>query len=225
MARDLDGGAGSYLEVDTAPVTVLPMTLACWFNPDVINANDTLVFVGDKDVAGDWYLLSASGGVAGDPVRAWSQAGGVTQAAATTTGFSAGSWFHACAVFTSTTSRTAYINGGSAATNTNSSSPATPDRLSIGRAGDSTPSSEYNGKIAEVAIWNVALTAAEVLMLSKGYCPLCVRQESLVYYNPLFGRYSPEIDLINSLEITVVGGGVGNLPYPHPRMIYPQGSF
>ncbi len=44
---------------------------------------------------------------------------------------------------------------------------------------------EFDGRIAEVAIWDVILTADEAAILSKGYSPLFVRPQNLVAYWPL----------------------------------------
>ena len=42
-----------------------------------------------------------------------------------------------------------------------------------------------NGLIAEVGIWNVALTAAEIASLAKGMTCDKVRPSALVFYAPL----------------------------------------
>ncbi|KKK59939.1 hypothetical protein LCGC14_3029330, partial [marine sediment metagenome] len=57
--------------------------------------------------------------------------------------------------------------------------------VSIGRSGISTPQSYMDESIAEVAIWNVALSNAEVALLAKGFSPLLIKPESLVSYWPL----------------------------------------
>jgi hypothetical protein len=41
------------------------------------------------------------------------------------------------------------------------------------------------GLIAEVGIWNVALTDDEVLALAKGFTPDQIRPQSLIAYLPL----------------------------------------
>ena len=43
----------------------------------------------------------------------------------------------------------------------------------------------HDGKLAEVGIWNVALTAAEIASLAKGMTCDKVRPQSLVFYAPL----------------------------------------
>lgn len=78
-------------------------------------------------------------------------------------------------------------------------------------------SAEYwLGKIAEFAIWNRILTAAEAAILGKGYSPLFI-PNGLVFYAPLI-RNVPDLK----------GGGSGTVTnaavFAHPRIIYPYGD-
>ncbi len=209
MARDFNGSSDR-LEADTAALTVEPLTFACWFNTDSNTVEEILMYIGDKDSADlNYWALLLKGDTAGDPVRAKAASGSASSAASTSTGFSTATWQHACAVFASATDRRAFINGGSKGTNATSRTPgATPDRTSIGRYGDSTPSNYYDGRIAEAAIWNVALTDNEVQMLAQGVSPLFVRTASLVSYWPI-GRGSPENSFGGDvLALTVTGAVV-----------------
>ena len=70
------------------------------------------------------------------------------------------------------------------------------------------------GQIAEVGIWNVALTAAEIASLSKGMTCDKVRPESLVFYAPLVR------DLIDAKGGLAITNNNGATVAPHPR-IYP----
>lgn len=70
------------------------------------------------------------------------------------------------------------------------------------------------GEMAEVGIWNDALTAAEIASLAKGMTCDKVRPQSLVFYAPLVRDL---IDQKGGLTITNNNGAtVAN----HPR-IYP----
>lgn len=79
---------------------------------------------------------------------------------------------------------------------------------------------QWVGSLAEIALWNVYLTAAEQATLSRGFSPLFVRPSALVFYAPLIGRNSPETDLRGGLTGTVTGATTG----AHPRIIYPYGD-
>jgi len=205
MARTFDNNAANYLEVATVPATGTPVSMACWFNTATVNANDTMISLADSGTTNNWLIMNMRGGVAGDPIAVWINAAGSQQITVTTSGVTAGQWHHGLAVFASSTSRTIYLDGGSSATGTTNLTATGLDRLSVGRVGDSTPSSEFNGQIAEVALWDVALTAADALMLSKGYSPLFVKPGNLIAYYPIIGNNSPETDLIAGANLTVNG--------------------
>jgi hypothetical protein len=75
-----------------------------------------------------------------------------------------------------------------------------------------------NGKVAEVAVWRVDLTADEIASLYRGYSPLLIRPGSLRGYWPLTGRHSPEPDLREQRSLTLSGSpGFAD----HPKVIYP----
>lgn len=64
----------------------------------------------------------------------------------------------------------------------------------------------HDGRIADFAIWSVALTAGEFAALAKGVSPLRVRPASLVAYWPLFGVGSAEPDAIGQSGNLVLNG-------------------
>lgn len=71
------------------------------------------------------------------------------------------------------------------------------------------------GQLAEVAIWNRILTAAEVALLGDGYSPLFI-PNGLVVYEPLLR------DNVNpKMSASTISGA---LVQPHPRIIYPGRS-
>jgi hypothetical protein len=110
---------------------------------------------------------------------------GLAFGASTSTGVAAGTWHHAAAVFTSNVSRTAYINGGNSGTNTSSLTLNTPTSVVIGARYNTTLGFYFGGDIAEVGVWNVALTAEEIASLADGMTCDKVRPQSLVFYAPL----------------------------------------
>ncbi len=58
------------------------------------------------------------------------------------------------------------------------------------------------GNIAHAAIWNVALTDAEVLELANGIIPTRIRPQSLISYWACNARDSGELDLISRNDMT-----------------------
>ena len=75
-----------------------------------------------------------------------------------------------------------------------------------------------NGRIAEVAIWSVALTAGEHTALAAGVSPLLIRPASLLGYWPIWGTSSPEIERMAANAGTVTGTAPVSA---HPRIAYP----
>jgi hypothetical protein len=196
----------------TAPVTAVPLTVSCWFYANNITANMALVVL--EDVGGTHrFDLQALGATAGDPIQCGTAAGGPSSFARTSTGFSANIWNHACGVQSGTNSRTAYLNAGSQGSNNGTQLPVGISVLKIGSikvAG--TNVSFFNGLIAEVGIWNTALTADEIASLAKGMTCDKVRPQNLVFYAPLVREL---IDQKGGLTITNNNGAtVAN----HPRV-------
>lgn len=213
MARTFVAASSQYLEADVALVAAEPVTMACWFNSDDVTIRQSLMWVGDKDVVTEYHDLTCDGATAGDPVRAGSENAGRSS---TTTGYSANTWHHAAGVWVNDSERSSYIDGGSKGTNSTLRTVTGLDRTSIGRYGDSSPSDYMSGLIAEAALWTVALSDAEILVLALGVSPLLVQPGSLAGYWPLLGRVSPEIDYFGGTDLTVTGATVGD----HPRMRY-----
>jgi hypothetical protein len=130
------------------------------------------------------YDLIAAGAISGDPVALVANQTPLSERIDATAGYSANTWHHACGVVSSATSRTIYLDGANSATGTASITPSNLNVISIGRRPDGS-FGLMNGLIAEVGIWNVALTAAEIASLAKGMTCDKVRPSALVFYAPL----------------------------------------
>jgi len=220
MARDFIRADSEYLINESAVLTSTPLTMACFFNPDAITDDYGLIGIGDASATDTWFLLAARGSVAGEPISAFTRQTGGNAIADTTTGFSAGTWQHAAAVFTSASDRAAFLNGGGKGTNTSTETPTLLDRTTIGCIPRSALDQNMDGLIAEAGIWNVALTDGEIALLAAGVSPLLVRSQNLVTYVPLV-RDNDE-DLIGGLTFTP---GATPTVAPHPRIIYPPAQI
>lgn len=211
MARSFVAASSQYLENANAVVSTAPLTLSCWFQSDDVTINQALVVITDIATTTHYFSMILVGTTAGDPLRAQVSDGSGSASASTSTGYTAGTWHHGCAVFASTTSRAAYIDGGSKGTNPTSKTPAGLDRTGIGRRGHATPDLYMSGRIAEVVIRNAALSDEEVAAEAKGLSPLLIQPQSIVGYWPLWGLHSPEIDLtVNNRQMTVTGAALAN---------------
>lgn len=192
------------------------VTLSAWFYANSLTTNMALLAIDHPDALGR-YILAVRGASAGDPVTAEYGKNDVIYSAATTTGASTGVWMHAAATFVGSTSRSAYINGSSKGTNTQSVSfAANPTVMRIGALSYNAPTgiqAATNGLIAEAAIWNTNLTDEEIASLAAGFTPDNIRPQSLQFYAPLV-RHT--VDVRNSRSI---GNANSATVAVHPRII------
>lgn len=224
MARSNNATQANYLSNASPVTTNSALTLACWFNIANTTASHNLIDI--TNTAGDnYWSLVAGGDVSGDPVILYVNANNTGETSAqSSAGYTANTWHHACGVVNSATSRTVYLNGGSSGNDTNNKAvhSFTLNNTHLGgfRVG-ATTFSPLNGSIAEVAVWSVALSAAEVGMLAKGFAPPLVRPDALVAYWPIFGRMaSPEQDRWGNFHMTI--NGTMSQAAHVPRMFYPD---
>lgn len=192
MAYDFNG-TNQYLQVSSAVVTAAPLTLACWFNVDVNNVTHALVSITNDGTAGSIvrFALFARISTAGGGVDAFaSDTANTNGIAQSTAAYSVNTWHHGAGVFSSATSRTAYLDGGNAGTNTTNVTPTLLNRTNVGvqflqTSGGTSGNAFCNGRIAEVGIWDVALTAQEIASLADAMPCDRVRPQNLVFYAPL----------------------------------------
>jgi len=206
VSRLFVAASSQRFEKNTAPLTAAPLTMAAWFRTVDVTPRQGILWLGDKDNANEYFALYIDG-AGNDTVRFRTRTSGTGTREATTTGqYSANTWHHACGVEISSSSREVYIDGGGKGTNTFSNVPAGANRVSIGRFADSSPGNYFDGRLAEVGLWNVALSENEVVALSRGVLPWQIRPSALVGYWPVWGLHSPEIDLSNQNNSLTVGG-------------------
>lgn len=222
MARDISGS--QYLEGASAPVSSAPFSVACWFRvTDTTSAHRLFDLSSSTGV--NYFSLHARGDQSGDPVQAitddFTDPAGV---ASTSSAYTANTWQHAAAVFSSSNSRAAFLNGGSKGTNSTNRTPTGINRIGVNRlyyAG--TGYGGMSGRIAHLAIWNVALADDEVAALAAGFSPQLARPGSLVAYWPFGGFHGDyDRDLCGAYNLTAY-----NSPTfaEGPRIIYPVGPM
>ena len=220
MARKFVAADTQRIDSASGGVYTAPLTMSCWFKTPNINVFTRLLITENHTTGSDFFLLQ----VFNDnkiEFTAWRDA---TQGPAkTTTTISANTWYHVCGVATSATRRDVFLNGSGQGTSTTNVTPQGLEESFIGAMWyDYVGANTYiysNVTIAEVGIWNTAITASNVLQLAAGYSPLLIRPESLVNYWPLIGRTSPEIELSQGHSGVLVNGPTVDA---HPRIIYPS---
>ncbi len=217
MARLFDDTSSEYLQASSAVVLGPPATLACWFRTDATEAQ-SLISIGYTGAITRRLVLVLSKAAGGQNVAAQTADAGQLVSATSAESYVTDVWQHAGAVFESDSNRRAALDGQFGSDETTSRSVGLLDETMVGalRAGSSGIKAFMSGSIAEAAIWNVALTAAEMETLAAGYSPLCLahRRQNLVLYHDLIrplGRPGRGPDL------TATGTAVT----PHPRLIAP----
>lgn len=213
MSRLFASASAEYLTVTSAPVTGYPLSMACWFYPTEGTVYKGLVMLRQLGDDSDSHQIAIINTTA---LIIAKSAAGTSNAASTTAASVTDTWQHAAGVFASATSRAAYLNGGNKGTSATSRVPAVLGETFIGR-GSSGGAFYMEGMIAEVGIWNVALTDADVASLAKGYSPLLIRPEGLVTYVPLIR--DNDKDLIGGLSFSVNGTPEVST---HTRVFYPS---
>jgi hypothetical protein len=213
MAWDFDG-TDDYIEAALGANYDVPKTLACWFNSDTTNANKTLVSLAagsiTEDLSQGLRIQITSTGV----VQAVTSSGTGANGASSPGSYSANTWHHAAGKFESSSSRYAYLDGAIGAQNTATrSTGGALDNHLIGQgSGGNNPPQPFNGRIAEVAIWDVALNDDEIAALAKGFRPDMIRPSKLLFYLPLVREVQ---DVRSGLTYTNAATAVAI----HPRRI------
>ena len=197
MAYDFNG-TNQRIEVSSAPVTDAPCTMSCWFNANNITASHGLITLTASANSSNYLTLYANGAAAGDPIQCIDSGPSAGGTASSATGFSSGTWHHACGTRTGISNRIAYIDGVAGTANNGTAAVAGINQFNIGSF-KTQANNWLVGRIAEVAIYNVALTAAEVASLAKGMKASRIRPQNLVFYAPLVREL---IDIDSALTLT-----------------------
>lgn len=215
MARTFVAASSQQLSNTALTVPARPVTFACWYRPTSLVTTSVMGFFdGTVNEMRRMRLLNTGELVAQD-------FGSATDGSATTAAIvSTGVWHHLLCVFTSATSRTAILDGGTPATNTTSVTPVGLDEFWI--SGNPPGGGMADGDIAEAAIWTEALSVSDASFLARGYAPTFVKPGSLRHYWGLDTGASPEPDrgLSASASLTLVNGPAFSA-HP-PFIIYPN---
>lgn len=211
MARS-GWSTSNYFSYGGAVLTAAPLTMACWAKTSVISGGAAQMLMALHQFAAgvnrDGFDMRITSGNAVS--AATSDSVNVSQGNSTGT-ISANTWFHAATVFASATSRQAFLNGSGGTVQTTSRVPSGIDRTLIGISSNlgavGTPFAPGGtGFIVWPAIWNIALSAADIGALAAGADPRLVRPDALVSLWPLVGEFSPEINIVDASKLlTMVG--------------------
>ncbi|TPV96160.1 MAG: LamG domain-containing protein [Myxococcales bacterium FL481] len=218
MAMEIEGsGNNDWMDVDlSATIDDIPMTVSFWFRTLSTNPTSEAIFQWAQASVGTRYWMIYFN--SSNKLLSWDRTSGAT--AASTTDWGDQAWHHVVSTRypdPSDLTIDLYVDGNLDATDTGNSSDVMNfyDRVSLGRAGDSSPGDYMDVSVAELGMWNDQLGDDEIEALAAGYAPSCVRRQNLVHYWPLIrdGR-----ELASGEDMTS-NGTVD--PAAHPRIIYP----
>ena len=202
MAYQFTAASSRHLSTASAPATTFPVTLACWFQLTNTGNNTALVVLQDADTQS---RLQITNNGSTSPKRAlqatyFDSAGFFGRIGINESAYSTNTWYHAAGVFASTSDIDAYFNGSAGFQDIQSPRTLSGiDQMLIGARRAASLGQYHDGLIAEVGIWNVALTQPEIASLAAGYTCDKVRPQSLVFYAPLCRDL---IDVKGGLTIT-----------------------
>jgi hypothetical protein len=189
MAYSFTAASSQYLSTASTPVSSLPCTLACWFR--ITNTNNNTVLLA-LDSGASSRIQITNNGVA-SPKRAvqaltLNSSNVFGRVGANTATYSTDTWYHAAGVFEDNDTINAYFNGsvGTIVTDSPAVSVSGINKILVGARTSAGSLGQYHdGQIAEVGIWNAALTDDEIASLAKGITCDKVRPSALRFYAPL----------------------------------------
>jgi hypothetical protein len=197
----------------TPPVTSAPLTICAWVKPVSIGTQDYIVALGDANGATVTQCFALRMKADGQLEMYTADTVGAPDVTANTTSpMSTSTWNHCAGIWTSSTERRVVLNGNwsESDTGTATRSPAGVTDLIVGISPamdlDGTPAltNEWNGRIAHIAIWNVALSQSEIESLAAGASPYSVQSGSLVSYIRTTESGAPGEDVVGSSDLTLV---------------------
>jgi hypothetical protein len=211
MAYDFTTANSQFLTTGSTPITSEPLTIAVWFNRKNTSAQHAIVGVDRGTQAGNGFhaivcppTTSTINAVSND---------GTASAALSTATYTLNTWNHGCGVFSSSNNRSIYLNGFQDNTSITNRNVRLLSNISIGaRYAGGIIGATASCLIAEVGIWNIALTAAEIASLAKGMTCDKIRPQSLVFYAPLVR------DLIDAKGGRTITNNNGATVANHPRV-------
>ena len=208
MARDFSKNTSNYIALSGTRWGALvngasAISVACWANVDTIgtgvNDNRLLSVVMASSAAGMTLAIDGSGATKYLRVGGRSQAADSYQARNATSSFTTGTWHHCGGMFDiSGDTITPYFNGAAENSGAVTFGSTTythtytngNDFIGAHTGPTSVPNNtgeQLDGRVAELAIWNVDIGAAGFASLAKGANPLQIKSGSLVSYFPLHG--------------------------------------
>lgn len=192
MARLLNGTSDYFSMGTPTALSVSAGTMFVWLYPGSSTA--VQIFFNYRVDGSNEIEIGDLHGLSSLNVRFVYRGGGSSSTVNSAASLTASVWSNVAMTWDKTADQMkAYINGTQEGT-TQTGLPTisgTPTGL---RWGNSPFTDYFQGRMAEAALWDVALGQNEITALARGRLPCDVRPMSLIEYSPLWGLDSPEPD-------------------------------
>lgn len=183
MSYSWNGSTSKMLRTATVPLTGPACSFSAWIKSNNVTAAKTVVMIQGSAAANDYAKLG-TGSASGAQAQHRTAANGNGTAASTPTVLTTGVWIPIAGVLINGSSRAAYAYGSNKGTDATvvGAYGTTPSELSVGLRAGGTPEA-FDGLIAHLAIYNIALSDADVANLAL-FAPTSVQAGNLVAYYP-----------------------------------------
>jgi hypothetical protein len=216
-SRLFTAAGAEFMTIGSGLITSEPFSMACRFRPNSLTANQNLMSAANL-AAGSAHYLTARGALGGDPAGAQSYAGtGSVEAALSGGSLVVGTQSAIMGVWTSSSSRAVFLDGVKA-TNSNAVTVSGMDQFNVGRF-NSGAAAAVDGELADMAIWNVALSDDDAAAYAKGFSALRIKPQSLIEYWSFVGAGNSEFGVKGNV-LTHAAGPLTTRSANHPRIYY-----
>ena len=180
MSRGLTRSNSERFRTENIPANISGTLMLSAFGSLSDNTeHNTLVWVGDGSVSGNYYVLYAdNGGAAAFNARDSGGSNNITVGS-----YSNNVFGHFCGCEVNANSRFAFFNGTKSLENTGSMSASGHDATAIGYHGDSSPGVYMDGDVAIVTIRNRIVSDEQVQCLSDKIHPWLIDPGGIVFHD------------------------------------------
>ncbi len=205
MARLFNDTNNQRYVVGSAVLTAAPFTISCWVYVDDLTSEQTFVAISDKDNNNNFWQL----GMLSSDFPHFTAKAGSTNSSTHTTEIVANTWYHVLGIEISSSSRFVYLDGVAAteATGTRVPTISGNTQTTIGGIEISSFFNPLSGRLADVVIWDVALSVAERLILADRVRAEEVRPQSIIAGWLLDGKTTERDFSGNGNHLTAAGTG------------------
>lgn len=160
-----DASDNQYLLVSSAlGIADYPVSFSCWFRPNPATNYDSLIWFGDSSGTGRYVSLE----VTNDTLKTLNLEvkTGASLNVGSSNSYTNYEWHHAVGVLVGDAERYLYLDGVQVSDTTNKPITISDyDSFAIGMARDASPRGPYDGVIADVRMYNKALSANDIALM------------------------------------------------------------